>query len=67
MADGIPADEMIRRTRARVPAQRVCSPEEVAAAVVWLLSDAASYVTGEGLVIDGGLTLSIVAPPGVAH
>ena len=67
MADGIPADEMIRRTRARVPAQRVCSPEEVAAAVVWLLSDAASYVTGEGLVIDGGLTLSIVAPPGVGH
>jgi len=67
MADGIPADEMIRRTRARVPAQRVCAPEEVAAAVVWLLSDAASYVTGEGLVIDGGLTLSIVAPPGVGH
>ena len=45
----------------------MCSPEEVAAAVVWLLSDAASYVTGEGLVIDGGLTLSIVAPPGVEH
>jgi meso-butanediol dehydrogenase/(S,S)-butanediol dehydrogenase/diacetyl reductase len=58
---------MQRRTRARVPAQRVCSPEEVASAVAWLLSDGASYITGEGLVIDGGLTLSIVAPPGVEH
>jgi NAD(P)-dependent dehydrogenase (short-subunit alcohol dehydrogenase family) len=67
MAAGIPPDEMQRRTRARVPAQRVCSPEEVASAVVWLLSDGASYITGEGLVIDGGLTLSIVAPPGVEH
>ncbi len=67
MADGIPHDEMQRRTRARVPAQRVCSPEEVASAVVWLLSDGASYITGEGLVIDGGLTLSIIAPPGVEH
>jgi NAD(P)-dependent dehydrogenase (short-subunit alcohol dehydrogenase family) len=67
MADGIPADEMARRTRARVPAQRVCTAEEVAAPVVWLLSDEASYITGEGLVIDGGLMLSIIAPPGVPH
>ena len=62
MADGIPADELARRTRDRVPAQRVCTPEEVASAVTWLLSDEASYVTGEGLVVDGGLTLSIIAP-----
>jgi NAD(P)-dependent dehydrogenase (short-subunit alcohol dehydrogenase family) len=67
MAARMGPEEMARRTRARVPAQRVCEPEEVAAAVVWLLSDGASYITGEGLVIDGGLTLSIVAPPGVGH
>jgi NAD(P)-dependent dehydrogenase (short-subunit alcohol dehydrogenase family) len=37
-----------------VPMGRIGRPEEVAAAVVWLLSDAASYVTGHTLPIDGG-------------
>ncbi|GAB4201817.1 MAG: SDR family oxidoreductase [Roseiflexaceae bacterium] len=36
------------------PMNRVGRPEEVAAAVVWLCSDAASYITGQGLEIDGG-------------
>ena len=37
-----------------MPMRRIGRPEEVAAAVVWLLSDAASYVTGATLAIDGG-------------
>jgi NAD(P)-dependent dehydrogenase (short-subunit alcohol dehydrogenase family) len=37
-----------------VPMQRVGRPEEVAAAVVWLCSDQASYITGSTLTIDGG-------------
>jgi len=37
-----------------VPMARIGQPEEVAAAVVWLLSDEASYVTGHTLIVDGG-------------
>jgi 3-oxoacyl-[acyl-carrier protein] reductase len=36
--------------------KRFGKPEEVAHAVAFLASDAASYITGQSLVIDGGLT-----------
>ncbi|MEZ5742514.1 MAG: SDR family oxidoreductase [Sphingomonadaceae bacterium] len=38
------------------PVGRMGKPEEIAAAVVWLCSDAASFVTGHPMVIDGGAT-----------
>ena len=41
---------------ARNPMGSVGKPEEVAEAVVWLSRDAASFVTGHGMVIDGGWT-----------
>lgn len=41
----------------RYPIGRVAQPEEMAAAVVWLASDAASYVVGSALVADGGWTI----------
>ncbi|MFT4041047.1 MAG: glucose 1-dehydrogenase [Thermomicrobiales bacterium] len=59
----IDTDMMTRlpRTKAvaaeRTPIGRLGTPEEIAAAVVWLCSDAASLVTGECLVLDGGVTV----------
>src|SRR5262249_41154783 len=38
-----------------VPMGRMGRPSEPAALIAWLCSDAASFVTGEGLVVDGGL------------
>jgi len=40
----------------RYPVGRIGKPEEVAGTVVWLCSDAASFITGSIIVIDGGLT-----------
>jgi NAD(P)-dependent dehydrogenase (short-subunit alcohol dehydrogenase family) len=39
-----------------VPMRRIGEPDEAAQAVVWLCSDAASYVTGHSMIVDGGMT-----------
>jgi 3-oxoacyl-[acyl-carrier protein] reductase len=53
---GIEAAEAAAREE--VPAQRLGTPQEVAAVAVFLCSAAASYVTGQSLLVDGGLTRS---------
>lgn len=42
---------------AQVPMQRISEPEESARAIVWLASEEASFVTGQTLSVDGGLTV----------
>jgi NAD(P)-dependent dehydrogenase (short-subunit alcohol dehydrogenase family) len=39
-----------------IPTGRIGRPEEAGAAAVWLCSDAASFLTGHSLIVDGGLT-----------
>jgi NAD(P)-dependent dehydrogenase (short-subunit alcohol dehydrogenase family) len=48
-------DEQVERMMTRaVPLGRLGRPEEIAGAVVWLCSDAASFVVGHALAVDGG-------------
>jgi NAD(P)-dependent dehydrogenase (short-subunit alcohol dehydrogenase family) len=48
------ADQIVAAILAREPVGRMGRPEEVAEAVVWLCSEAASFVTGIALAVDGG-------------
>jgi NAD(P)-dependent dehydrogenase (short-subunit alcohol dehydrogenase family) len=41
----------------KYPLKRYGEPEEIAYGIIYLLSDASSWVTGHSLVIDGGLTI----------
>lgn len=45
------------RVIAQEPVGRMGKPEEIAAAVIWLCSDAAAFVIGHAMVIDGGQTV----------
>lgn len=51
------SSDLLAIEMARYPFKRFGKPEEVAYGIIYLLSDASSFVTGTGIVIDGGFTL----------
>jgi NAD(P)-dependent dehydrogenase (short-subunit alcohol dehydrogenase family) len=53
---GISADEYYRQTAKDIPLGRVGEAEEVANVIAFLVSDAASYVTGTSINLDGGIS-----------
>jgi NAD(P)-dependent dehydrogenase (short-subunit alcohol dehydrogenase family) len=49
-------DEFLRKYNARVPLGRMAEPQDLTGALLFLASDAARYVTGQELRVDGGFT-----------
>lgn len=54
--DGISPQEALDKQAQEVPMKRLGMPEEIAAAIVFLCSQPAAYITGTNLLVDGGLT-----------
>jgi len=62
MSSPIYADPQVRAMReGRVPLGRLGRADDVSRAVLWLLSDASEYITGDELLVDGGVTMSVIA------
>ena len=54
-ADGLTVAEHLVRAAASIPAGRIGRPEEIGAVIAFLCSTQASYLTGQSLLVDGGL------------
>ena len=48
-------EDVVKSIEAQIPVQRLATPEEIAAAVIYLVGDQAGYITGETLSVNGGL------------
>jgi NAD(P)-dependent dehydrogenase (short-subunit alcohol dehydrogenase family) len=62
MSDPIYADPEIREARERkVPLGRLGTADDIASLVVFLASPESSYITGQNILVDGGVTMSMIA------
>ena len=64
---GSMTDESRARTESTIPLRRLGQPGEIASALLFMISDLSSYVTGQTLTVDGGITSNFPAamrPPG---
>jgi NAD(P)-dependent dehydrogenase (short-subunit alcohol dehydrogenase family) len=57
-------DAKRERRLVHIPMGRFGTPEEIAQGAVFLASDESSWMTGQSLVIDGGITAAYVTPEG---
>lgn len=57
--EGISPEEALRLQAADIPMKRMATADEIAAAVAFLCSEQAAYITGTNLLVDGGLTRGI--------
>lgn len=57
LAEGIITEEQVERDKLNYPLKRYGKPEDVAWAMIYLLSDASSWVTGTNMIIDGGYSV----------
>ena len=57
LLDNTFSEEELQKDITNYPLKRYGKPEEIAHAIIYLLSDASAWVTGTSLIIDGGVSL----------
>ena len=58
--EGLTVEEIERKTEGQIPMRRMAEPGEFAAAVAFLASERASYITGQSIAVDGGWIRSLL-------